>query len=188
MSAPVSAVLLASGLSRRYGSNKLLEPVDGLPLYRRAFAALPPPLFHRAAVVSCYDEILLAAEEAGYLPVLNPAPEEGQSLSLRLGLEAVAEGSTAVLFSVCDQPRLTRESVQALLSAYQAHPGSITALSHRGRRGNPVIFPALYFPELMALTGDTGGAPILRAHPEALRLVEAVSPEELEDMDVPLYR
>lgn len=188
MSAPVSAVLLASGLSRRYGSNKLLELVDGLPLYRRAFAALPAPLFHRAAVVSCYDEILLAAEEAGYLPVLNPAPEEGQSLSLRLGLEAVAEGSTAVLFSVCDQPRLTRESVQALLSAYQAHPGSITALSHRGRRGNPVIFPALYFPELMALTGDTGGAPILRAHPEALRLVEAVSPEELEDMDVPLYR
>lgn len=187
MSAPVSAVLLASGLSRRYGSNKLLELVDGLPLYRRAFAALPAPLFHRAAVVSCYDEILLAAEEAGYLPVLNPAPEEGQSLSLRLGLEAVAEGA-AVLFSVCDQPRLTRESVQALLSAYQAHPGSITALSHRGHRGNPVIFPALYFPELMALTGDTGGAPILRAHPEALRLVEAVSPEELEDMDVPLYR
>lgn len=187
MSAPVSAVLLASGLSRRYGSNKLLELVDGLPLYRRAFAALPAPLFHRAAVVSCYDEILLAAEEAGYLPVLNPAPEEGQSLSLRLGLEAVAEGA-AVLFSVCDQPRLTRESVQALLSAYQAHPGSITALSHRGRRGNPVIFPALYFPELMALTGDTGGSPILRAHPEALRLVEAVSPEELEDMDVPLYR
>lgn len=187
MSAPISAVLLASGLSRRYGSNKLLEPVDGLPLYRRAFAALPAPLFHRAAVVSCYDEILRAAEGAGYLPVFNPAPEEGQSLSLRLGLEAVAEGA-AVLFSVCDQPRLTRESVQALLSAYQAHPGSITALSHRGRRGNPVIFPALYFPELMALTGDTGGAPILRAHPEALRLVEAVSPEELEDMDVPLYR
>lgn len=188
MSAPVSAVLLASGLSRRYGSNKLLESVDGLPLYRRAFAALPAPLFHRAAVVSCYDEILRAAEGAGYLPVFNPAPKEGQSLSLRLGLEAVAEDSAAVLFSVCDQPRLTLESVKALLAAHQRRPGRVTALSHRGRRGNPVIFPALYFPELMALTGDTGGAPILRAHPEALQLVEAASLEELEDMDVPPHR
>ena len=31
----VGAVLLASGLGRRFGSNKLLRLVEGVPLYRR---------------------------------------------------------------------------------------------------------------------------------------------------------
>lgn len=181
----ISAVLLASGLSRRYGSNKLLVEVDGIPLYRRAFQALPPALFHRAAVVSCYEEILAAAELAGYLPIRNPNPEEGQSSSLRLGLAAVASGSDAVLFSVCDQPRLTRTTVQALIDGWRWEPECLTALCHRGRRGSPVIFPARFYPELMALRGDVGGSPVLKAHPESVRTVEAPE-EELEDMDRPV--
>lgn len=185
MSRPrISAVLLAAGLSRRYGANKLLARADGVPLYRRAFSALPPSLFAQAAVVSCYDEILAAAEAAGYLPVRNPDPAAGQSLSLRLGLAALA-APDAVLFSVCDQPRLTRESVTGLIAAYRSDPEHITALSWEGRRGNPVIFPARWFPALMALTGDVGGGAVLRAHPETVRLWEAGAPEELADWDTP---
>ena len=179
----ISAVLLAAGLSRRYGSNKLLAEVDGLPLYRRAFAALPSSLFAQAAVVSCYDEILAAAGAAGYLPIRNPDPAAGQSGSLRLGLAAL-DAPDAVLFSVCDQPRLTRESVAGLIAAHRADPEYITVLSWRGRRGNPVIFPARWFSALMALTGDVGGGAVLRAHPEALRLWEGCSPAELDDMDI----
>ena len=180
----ISAVLLASGLSRRYGSNKLLAQVDGIPLYRRAFRALPPALFHRACVVSCYDEILTAAEQAGYLPVRNPHPEEGQSSSLRLGMQAVSEGADAVLFSVCDQPHLTEHTVRALIDGWQKAPDYLTALCHQGRRGSPVIFPARFYPELMALRGDVGGSPVLKAHPDLIRTVEA--PEiELKDMDRP---
>lgn len=180
----ISAVLLASGLSRRYGSNKLLAEVDGLPLYHRAFQALPSTLFHRACVVSCYDEILAAAELAGYIPVRNPHPEEGQSSSLRLGLTAVSEGSDGVLFSVCDQPHLTEHTVRTLIDGWQQEPGCLTALCHQGRRGSPVIFPARFYPELMALRGDVGGSPVLKAHPDLVRTVEA--PEiELKDMDRP---
>lgn len=180
----ISAVLLAAGLSRRYGTNKLLARAEGLPLYRRAFFALPPSLFAQAAVVSCYDEILAAAGEAGYLPVRNPDPGAGQSSSLRLGLAAL-DAPDAVLFSVCDQPKLTQESVTGLIAAHRASPEHITALSWKGRRGNPVIFPAHWFPALMALTGDVGGGAVLRVHPEAVRLWEVGSPEELDDWDTP---
>ena len=35
---------MASGFGRRFGSNKLLAEVDGVPLYHRAMAALAPVL------------------------------------------------------------------------------------------------------------------------------------------------
>ena len=61
--ATVGAVLMASGAGSRFGSNKLLHPVEGRPLIQRAFAALPAALFDRAVVVSRYPEILSLAPE-----------------------------------------------------------------------------------------------------------------------------
>ena len=57
----IGCVLLCSGYGRRFGSNKLLALLDGVPLYRRAFAALPPTLFTKAVVTSQYGEILAQA-------------------------------------------------------------------------------------------------------------------------------
>ncbi len=54
----------------------------------------------------------------------------------------------------------------------------------RGVRGNPCIFPARFFPELLELQGDHGGNTVIRRHEEELLLVEA--PEaELTDVDTP---
>lgn len=43
MHASTGCVLMASGLSTRFGSNKLLAPFDGQPLLYRAFAATDTP-------------------------------------------------------------------------------------------------------------------------------------------------
>lgn len=180
----VSCVILASGFARRYGSNKLLALRDGVPLYRRAFAALPPDLFHRAVVTSQYGEILSEAGRLGYLPLLNCHPWEGVSAGIRLGLEAVREAD-GTLFAVCDQPNLTTKSIYRLKNSFMESPDRIHALSWRGRRGNPVIFPRALYPELMALTGDTGGSAVIKRRPELLTLVEAGREEELRDVDTP---
>ena len=37
----------------------------------------------------------------------------------------------------------------------------LVGLSHGGVRGNPCIFPAAYFPELLALTEDHGGSSVI---------------------------
>ena len=72
----IGAVLMASGFSRRFGTNKLLEKVDDVPMILRAFDALPRTLFERSAVVSAYPEILKLAEELGYVPIQNLRAEE----------------------------------------------------------------------------------------------------------------
>ncbi len=180
----LGCVLLASGSARRFGANKLLAKVDGVSLIRRTMAALPAAHFARAAVCSCHPEVLALAKASGYLPLQNSHAAEGIAASVRLGLSAM-EGLDGVLFSVCDQPWLSAGSVERLTGAFAAHPAHICALAWQGRRGNPVIFPRHYFPELAALSGDVGGGVVLRRHPDRLLLVEALSPRELDDVDTP---
>ncbi|MEG1746837.1 MAG: nucleotidyltransferase family protein [Oscillospiraceae bacterium] len=182
MKPAVHCVIMASGFSRRFGGNKLLCPVEGIPLFRRTFSALPAGLFAQGVVVSQYEEILQGAAENGYLTIQNTQAEEGIAASLRLGLSAVMDGADGVLFAVCDQPYLTAESVQKLLLQFEKTPDSIVALSAENRRGNPVIFPAEFFGELLSLTGDTGGSAVIKKHPHRLVTVE-VPARELEDVD-----
>jgi len=180
----LGAVLMASGAGKRFGSNKLFWPVDGVPLFRRAMEAVPAKLFSRAVVVSAYPQVLEAAGKMGYVPVLNPAPEQGQSASVALGAKELLD-MDGVLFAVCDQPWLRADSVARLLADFSAGPGCIRALGWQGKRGNPVVFPQRLLPDLLALTGDRGGGVVIRANAGLLRLTEAGSPRELQDIDTP---
>ena len=88
-----------------------------------------------------------------------------------------------MLFCVCDQPWLRRDSVERLLGDFAAHPDHICALGWRGERGSPAVFPRELFPELLALSGDRGGGGVIRANAHRLRLTEAGGAEELRDVD-----
>ncbi|WP_294521810.1 nucleotidyltransferase family protein [uncultured Pseudoflavonifractor sp.] len=182
----IALVLMASGAGRRFGANKLLQTVDGLPLVRRVMAACPPELFAPALVVSRYPEILSLAEELGYTPIFNSGADEGISATVRLGTAAAqAAGADGALFAVADQPWITRASVERVMAAFSSHPDTIPALGWQGKKGNPCLFPREFFPELSALTGDTGGGAVIKAHRDRLRLVEAGNPAELLDVDTP---
>lgn len=180
----LGAILMASGAGRRFGGNKLLREVEGVPLYRRAMNALAGAGLDQVAVCSPYTEILSAGENYGFLPLFNTGAAEGISASIRLGMTAM-EGMDGVLFAVCDQPFLTTNSMIRLLNTFQESKTAICALSWQGQKGNPVVFPADLFGELSALTGDTGGGAVIRRHPDRLVLVEAFSPKELSDVDKP---
>lgn len=95
------------------------------------------------------------------------------------------EDLDGVLFAVCDQPYLTTESIIKLVNSFQESKNAICALSWKGQRGNPVIFPRDLFGELAALTGDVGGGAVIRRRPDRLLLVEAFSTRELSDVDKP---
>lgn len=180
----LGAVLMASGSARRFGENKLLHPVEGIPMIERAMGILPPEMFSKAVVVSSYPEILRLAGRKGYTVIENPDPEQGQSVSVRLGTQALMD-MDGILYAVCDQPWLRRGSVERLIEEFSAAPDMIWALSWAGRKGNPVLFPKKLFPELLAVNGDRGGGTVIRAHPGLLRLTEAGGPEELLDIDSP---
>lgn len=180
----VGCVLMAAGFGRRFGGNKLLIQTNGTPLYERAMEVLAPVPFARRVVVSRYPDVLRAGLFRGFAPIWNAAAGEGIAATVRLGAAAL-EGLDGALFAVCDQPLLTTESILRLLQSFVQSPTDIHALSWRGQRGNPVLFPASCFSELRALTGDRGGGKVAARHPEQVVLVEAASPQELWDIDCP---
>lgn len=177
----IGCVVMAAGDARRFGENKLAAIFDGKPLIRRALEAVPAEEFSAVAVVTQYPEVEAMAAESGFLPVRNPHPDWGISHTIRLGLEALGECGAA-LFQVSDQPMLRRETVAAEVAFFRAHPDKLVGLGHGGVRGNPCIFPAAYFPELLALQEDHGGSSVIRRHEEELLLFECPA-RELEDAD-----
>lgn len=176
-------VIMAAGAGTRFGGGKLTAEFRGAPLYRCALSAVPEGIFEAVVVVSAIREILEEASARGFLPVVNDRPEDGVSRTIALGLNALGAVDGA-MFLAADQPLLTAGTVKELAETFLAHSTDIVAPAAEGRRGNPCLFPAEFFPDLRALTGDQGGAGIIRAHPKRLRLVE-VPPEELLDADTP---
>ena len=181
----VGCVIMASGLSRRFGTNKLLADFCGQPMLCRAFAATATPGIAARIVVTRSEEVQALCRAQGVPVLLHSLP--GRNDTVRLGLSALLEQLpelSGCMFLPGDQPLLRRESVGMLVDFYREHPEHIAALGHDGVRGNPCLFPARLFPELLALQGDHGGNQVIRRHEEDLLLWEVPAPE-LTDVDTP---
>lgn len=179
----LGCVVMAAGNAHRFGDNKLAAGVRGRSLVLRALEAVPGEEFETVVVVTQYPGVLELAEQFGFASRRNEHPDWGISHTIHLGLEALKDCGGA-MFLVSDQPLLRRETVAALVRLWESQPEKIAALAHGGIRGNPCIFPARFFPELMALREDHGGNTVIRRHEENLILLEARE-EELTDVDTP---
>lgn len=182
-------VLTAAGLSRRFGADKLACPIEGVPMGIRSMALYEELPFSARILVTCAARpyLMEAGERHGWQTLLNEHPEAGMSGSVILGTRAaMAAGAEGILFAVGDQPYLQKNSVLSLIRAFEKEPEQIWALGCGGRSGKPSVFPKSCFQELLKLTGDRGGKPVMLAHPELVSLLE--TPErELTDLDVPLF-
>ena len=188
----LALIMLAAGNSRRFGSNKLLFPVDGRPMYLHTLEALlevkrtlAPELKCSVTVVTQYEEIEKKALEAGAQVLINPRPKEGISSSLKIGLHANVEAD-ACLFAVSDQPHLTAKTVEEMIRAYrisQKGMGCLCLDPEGTKTGNPCIFSRKYYRELLALSGDSGGKRVLLRHPGDICFYLVRDSEQLTDVD-----
>ncbi|MDO5135281.1 MAG: nucleotidyltransferase family protein [Eubacteriales bacterium] len=201
----IGMIMLAAGNSRRFGSNKLLYQVEGVPLYVRTLQRLMrakerlenrkeellaegglrkgEELCLSVTVVTQYQEIYEAAKRAGARAFYNPRPQDGISSSLKIGLKENLEAD-ACLFAVSDQPWVREETLEALLRLFLISGKGMASLSHKGTPGNPCVFSSAYYPELMALLGDAGGKRVLMGHLEDADFLEVEEGQELTDLDV----
>ncbi|MCD8196625.1 MAG: nucleotidyltransferase family protein [Lachnospiraceae bacterium] len=185
----LALIYMASGFGRRFGSNKLLIPLEGQPLYRHGLQHLMEAAgrlessgrFQTSVIVaSQYEEILEYARSLGAEAVQNPYSAEGITASIRLGTKGAPADAELYLYFVADQPYLSAESIVRLVEGLMESDRGIGCV----KKGSPCIFRVKYREELLALAGDRGGRQIIRCHPEDVWEME-VSEEELRDIDLP---
>ena len=182
----IGCVIMASGLGKRFGGNKLLCDFHGEPMIQRILDATGAVPFAGRVVVTRYPEVAQIRQFQRISCVLHDLPL--RSDTVRLGVERLSADCPeldGILFAAADQPRLKAERIAALCGAFRENPISICRLSFQGTPGSPVLFPRHCFDELLHLPEGKGGSAIIKAHPELVRLIEVSDPRELMDADTP---
>ena len=168
------------------GHPKLLLPLDGRPMIHHAVSALVDAGLADVVVVVPPEHTALA-DAVSDLPVrlaVNPAPAAGQAGSVVAGIAALSPAADAAVIALGDQPRIPRAVLVGLLECYRASRKAVVAPGYREGRGNPVLFAASVFPELMQLTGDQGAHRVIDADPGRVALVPFDIPMP-QDLDTP---
>lgn len=166
----VAAVLLAAGAATRMGRRpKCLLEMAGEALIRRQVQALLQAGAAPVLVVLGHhaDRIARVLEDLPVCLLHHPAPDQGQTSSLHLGLLALPADTQAVLVALADQPLLTAQDIRDLLDAFAARPVGTQLVRPvvDGLPGNPVVFTPDVAGAMLAGGPGMGGQQWQAAHP-----------------------
>ncbi|MEX1307468.1 MAG: nucleotidyltransferase family protein [Eubacteriales bacterium] len=184
MSKKIGCVIMAAGSSVRFGkNNKLLETFDDTTVIERVLDAVPYSLIERCLLVAGSEEILNIATRYNIQVLINTKPELGIGRTIKLGTTALGPSFDGYMYIVGDQPLLSTASLTKLISFWRDNPTSIVSLGYENRIGNPMVFPKLYYPEMMALKDNEYGRVVYRRHIDQLKSVQVSDEYELMDID-----
>lgn len=173
-------VLMASGMSRRFGSNKLLCRIGGKTMIETALENTEG-LFYKRLVLTRTRQVYDLCISKGIDVILHDREYRGEAAAM--GIEQMMD-MDGCIFCPCDQPLLKRETLDAVKKRFEEEKRGIIRLRSSEGEGTPVLFSKEYFDEIAGLCGKAGGREIIRRHPEDVIYVEA-GPEELFDIDTP---
>jgi molybdenum cofactor cytidylyltransferase len=153
----VGGLILAAGEGRRFGGAKQLAEVRGRPLLAHAVAAMRGvAAVHPVVVVlgARADEVRAGIDLSGVDVVVNENWAEGQSSSLRRGVQALGDVDAAVV-TLGDMPFVTSTVIAGVL---QFDPGRFDAVraTYHGHPGHPVLLTRPLLARVDELRGDVG--------------------------------
>jgi len=208
MADKVYAILLAAGLSQRFGKeNKLLMPFHGKALAQYTIDLirnLSAEFFDGIFLVYSDNKVAALADSIGeagnIIPsphrpitlIYNKAPEKGQGESVRLGVEAAhACEDDFLFFFPCDQPFLDADTVRRIFAARRkgciVEPYCVSTCDNLGNQDKsgacPCLFSGVFRDELLFLPQGEAPRVIKVRHNEAVIRVEVSNPLVLSDID-----
>ncbi len=185
-----AGIILAAGESKRFGSAKQLLDWNGKPFARHVAETALQADLDPIIVVAGFDSARIESALAD-LPVKvirNPNYQDGQSASIRAGVNALPKNIGAAIFLLADQPQIPADVIRALVEAHARDMQAILApLVREERRANPILFDRVTFDDLLKLKGDVGGRAIFDKHRveyipwhDELLLFDIDTPEDYE--------
>jgi len=192
MEAPVIAGLfLAAGVGRRFGGDKLLREVAGVPLYYLGLSQAAASRLTEVLVVVGPEAANLEqdvekrfAGEAKVRVERNEEAARGMMSSLKTGMRAVAGRCDGAAVLLADMPLVTAIMINELIDAFARRP-SIVIPECGGQLRHPRVIPARLFPEFLALGDDEKGTKVIEKYNREVVRVPVGSELNYIDIDTP---
>ena len=178
----IGCIIMASGLSERYGRNKLLEKPDRREIILHTAGSLAAAGL-RPLIVTRSVEVKALADREGIACVLHDGPKKSDTI--HTGLEQLDPELEGYLFMPGDQPLVRPESLRKMTEQFLRRPDRAVRLGFGEIAGSPVLFPGACREKLMAYTGDRGGMEVIKKGQIPCDTVQAGYEWELWDVDTP---
>lgn len=182
------ALILAAGVSRRFGADKRRHPLENgstmllttVSIYRRVFDSVVVVLRHEDDI-----EVDVRAQFPDVRCIHARLAHLGMGHSLAAGIASVADWDYAVV-ALADMPNIHPDTLGLLRREIEAcADAAIVQPLYRGQAGHPVVFHRRFFAELGELVGDQGARAVIRRHASALHRVDTDDAGVVEDFDTP---
>ena len=178
----IACIVMASGLSSRYGRNKLLEKLDGRELILHTAGNLAAAGFIPLTVTRS-PEVKALMDREGIACALHDGPKKSDTI--HTGILRSAPDAGGYLFMPGDQPLVRPASLERMAEAFFRCPDRAVRLGYGSVPGSPVLFPASCRAALLAYQGDRGGMEVIRRQGIPCDIVQAEKEWELWDADTP---
>ena len=185
----ICAIILAAGRSTRMGAtNKLIAPWRGKTPLEFVCAAATSSDCDKTIVVTGNEQTQIVEKLDNFEVLLthNPNYKSGMAPSIRQGILLAQENEAdAVLVLLGDMPGITSAIINKMIAASQNNePDAIIIATCEGKRGNPLLWPKMYFDQLLSLEGDQGARQIFSRYEDQIVELE-LGAGVLFDLDTP---
>jgi molybdenum cofactor cytidylyltransferase len=183
----ISAILLAAGESRRMGDFKQLLPFQGKSFVECCVDNLMAAGLDEVIVVTGHRhaEIEQALVSRPIRLAFNADYRAGMSSSIRRGVQALNEKTSAILIALADQPQIHSSLISKIIAAHQAEHPLILVPVYDNRRGHPIILDARLRDEILAIDPTQGLRQLVQAHTDQTLYLQMTSDSILLDFDYP---
>ncbi|KNF07099.1 molybdenum hydroxylase accessory protein, YgfJ family [Gottschalkia purinilytica] len=178
----ISAIIMASGFSKRMGRDKLLLEIDGLPMIERVIQKVKNSNVQEIILVYRKELVKNIGEKYEIYTVYNPYAQLGQSEAMKIGIKNTNLNSKGYMFVVGDQPFISSNAINTLINEFIKNK-EIVVPTYDEKRGSPVIFSSHYRDSLLMINGDIGGREVIDKNIDKVKFIEMDKSFFGEDID-----
>ncbi len=184
----ITAIVLAAGMSRRMGRQKLLLPCGEFTLLEHVIGEIMNAGIDSCLVVTGpdHDRLKPLIESKGAQAVFNPHSINGGMLSsVRCGLLNADPNTDGYLICLGDMPSLNSSVIEEMLLKINQVKPLVMVPVFNGKRGHPLYFRTRFKEEIMTQYDEVGLRGFLSAHSDQVSELECSSEGILIDLDTP---
>ena len=184
----IAAVVLAAGMSRRMGRDKLSLPWGQHTVIEQVISILGKagvlPIRLVCGATQAHLKQLLTGHDLEF--VYNPDFADGEMIrSLQVGLDDLPANLEGTLVVLGDQPHIELEIVDMVLDTAVGRPQQLVIPSYQMRRGHPWYLPRRYWPLVQQLQPPETLRDFLNRHRDDVYYINVNRASILLDLDTP---